>query len=96
MILSDTPGIIACIWNASVDDELCKVRFEDADILIYMVERSKIWRSLFNKIIHSKIPVLLLLLNKIDNSNQEQLKQVAFGQRKCLMQKYILYPRYKL
>jgi GTP-binding protein Era len=27
-------------------------------------------------------------LNKIDNSNQEQLeKQVAFGQRKCLMQR---------
>jgi GTP-binding protein Era len=30
-----------------------------------------------------EIPVLLLL-NKIDNSNQEQLEQqVAFGQRKC-------------
>jgi GTPase Era involved in 16S rRNA processing len=39
--------------------------------------------------VHSKIPVLLLL-NKIDNSNQEQLeKQVAFGRRKCLMQRYI-------
>jgi GTP-binding protein Era len=39
--------------------------------------------AFFNKIVHSKIPVLLLL-NKIDNSNQEQLeKQVAFGQRKC-------------
>jgi hypothetical protein len=36
--LSDTPGIIASIRNASIDDELCKVRFEDADILIYMVE----------------------------------------------------------
>jgi GTP-binding protein Era len=47
--------------------------------------------AFFNKIVHSKIPVLLL--NKIDNSNQEQLeKQVAFGQRKCLMQRYILYP----
>jgi GTP-binding protein Era len=29
--------------------------------------------AFFNKIIHSKIPVLLLL-NKIDNSNQEQLE----------------------
>jgi GTP-binding protein Era len=37
--------------------------------------------AFFNKIIHSKIPVLLLL-NKIDNSNQEQLEeQVAFGQK---------------
>jgi GTP-binding protein Era len=51
--------------------------------------------AFFNKIIHSKIPVLLLLLNKIDNSNQEQLKQVAFW-TECLMQKYILYPPCKL
>jgi GTP-binding protein Era len=29
--------------------------------------------AFFNKIVHSKIPVLLLL-NKIDNSNQEQLE----------------------
>jgi GTP-binding protein Era len=34
--------------------------------------------AFFNKIIHAKIPVLLLL-NKIDNSNQAQLEeQVAF------------------
>jgi GTP-binding protein Era len=38
MILSDTQELLACIRNASIDDELCKVRFEDADILIYMVE----------------------------------------------------------
>ena len=40
------------------------------------------WLGYFNKIIHSKIPVLLLL-NKIDNSNQEQLEtQVAFWTEK--------------
>ena len=38
--------------------------------------------AFFNKIIHANIPVLLLL-NKIDNSNQEQLEeQVAFWTEK--------------
>jgi GTP-binding protein Era len=59
--------------------------FEDADILIYMVEIGEQElkdEAFFNKIIHSKIPVLLLL-NKIDNSNQEQLEtQVAFWTEK--------------
>jgi GTP-binding protein Era len=41
MILSDTPGLLSRIRNA-IDDELCKVRFEDADILIYMVEIGEI------------------------------------------------------
>jgi GTP-binding protein Era len=52
--------------------------------------------AFFNKIIHAKIPVLLLL-NKIDNSNQEQLEeQVAFGQPKCLMPKFFQYQLCKL
>lgn len=58
-----------------------KSAFEDADIFIYMVEigeQDLKDETFFNKIIHAKIPVLLLL-NKIDNSNQEQLEeQVAF------------------
>jgi GTP-binding protein Era len=59
-----------------------KSAFEDADILIYgRNRRTRLERrSIFNKIIHSKIPVLLLL-NKIDNSNQEQLEgKWLFGQ----------------
>jgi GTP-binding protein Era len=68
-----------------------KVRFEDADILIYMVEigtRFERRGFFFNKIVHSKIPVLLLL-NKIDNSNQEQLENKLLWTEKCLMQRYI-------
>jgi GTP-binding protein Era len=38
MILSDTQELLASIRNARIDDELCKSAFEDADILIYMVE----------------------------------------------------------
>jgi GTP-binding protein Era len=37
--------------------------------------------AFFNKIIHAKI--LLLLLNKIDNSNQLEEQVAFFGQPKC-------------
>jgi GTP-binding protein Era len=60
MILSDTPGLLS-IRNASIDDELVKSAFEDADILIYMVEigeQDLKDEAFFNKIVHSKIPVL--------------------------------------
>ena len=62
-----------------------KSAFEDADILVYMVEigeQNLKDESFFNKIIHAQIPVLLLL-NKIDISNQEKLEeQVAFWAEK--------------
>jgi len=54
-----------------------KSAFEDADILIYMVEigeKELKDEAFFNKITNSKIPVLLLL-NKIDNSNQKELEE---------------------
>jgi GTP-binding protein Era len=57
--------------------DFVKSAFEDADILIYMVEigeKELKDEAFFNKIIHSKIPVLLLL-NKIDKSTQEQLEE---------------------
>lgn len=77
VILSDTPGIIKPAYElqASMMD-FVKSAFEDADILVYMVEigeKALKDEAFFNKIIHSKIPVLLVL-NKIDLSNQEQLE----------------------
>lgn len=78
MVLSDTPGIIKPAYElqASMMD-FVKSAFEDADILVYMVEigeKDLKDEAFFNKIIHSKIPVLLLL-NKIDKSNQEELEE---------------------
>ncbi|MEP5254786.1 MAG: GTPase Era [Winogradskyella arenosi] len=80
MILSDTPGIIKPAYElqASMMD-FVKSAFEDADVLIYMVEigeKELKDDAFFKKITNSKIPVLLLL-NKIDNSNQEQLEEQA-------------------
>ena len=76
VILSDTPGIInpAYELQASMMD-FVKSAFEDADLLIYMVEigeKELKDEAFFKKIVNSKIPVLLLL-NKIDKSNQEEL-----------------------
>ena len=86
VVLSDTPGIIKPAYQlqASMMD-FVKSAFEDADILIYMVEigeKELKDEAFFNKITNSKIPVLLLL-NKIDKSNQSELEeQVQIWQEK--------------
>lgn len=86
VVLSDTPGIIKPAYELQESMmNFVKSAFEDADILVYMVEigeKDLKDESFFNKIIHSKIPVLLLL-NKIDKSSQEQLEeQVQMWQEK--------------
>ncbi len=95
VILSDTPGIIKPAYElqASMMD-FVKSAFDDADVLIYMVEigeKELKDEAFFNKITNSKIPVLLLL-NKIDKSNQEQLEeQSELWQKKCLMLSFFLF-----
>lgn len=86
VILSDPPGIIKPAYQLQESMmDFVKSAFEDADVLIYMVEIGEQElkdESFFNKIIHSEIPVLLLL-NKIDKSNQQQLEeQVQLWQEK--------------
>ena len=76
VVLSDTPGIIKPAYELqSSMMDFVKSAFEDADLLIYMVEigeKELKDEAFFKKITNAKIPVLLLL-NKIDTSNQEQL-----------------------
>jgi len=77
VVLSDTPGIIKPAYElqASMMD-FVKSAFDDADLLIYMVEigeKELKDDSFFKKITNAKIPVLLLL-NKIDKSDQAQLE----------------------
>ncbi|MFD2552537.1 GTPase Era [Bizionia sediminis] len=77
MVLSDTPGIIKPAYElqASMMD-FVKSAFDDADVLIYMVEigeKELKDQAFFNKITNAKIPVLLLL-NKIDTSSQSELE----------------------
>ncbi|MFT5750655.1 MAG: GTP-binding protein Era [Flavobacteriales bacterium] len=77
VLLSDTPGIIKPAYRlqASMMD-FVKSAFEDADILLYLVElgeRELKDEAFFEKIRTAKIPVLLLI-NKIDTGNQELLE----------------------
>lgn len=77
VVLSDTPGIIKPAYELQESMMgFVKSAFEDADVLIYMVEigeQALKDEAFFNKITNSKIPVLLVL-NKIDKSDQEQLE----------------------
>ena len=77
VVLSDTPGIIKPAYELQESMMgFVKSAFEDADVLIYMVEIGEQElkdEAFFNKITSSKIPVLLLL-NKIDKSDQGQLE----------------------
>ena len=77
MILSDTPGIIKPAYELQESMmDFVKSAFDDADVLLYMVEIGEQElkdEAFFNKITNSQIPVILLL-NKIDKSNQEELE----------------------
>jgi len=84
MILSDTPGIIKPAYELQTSMmDFVKSAFEDADVLIYMVEigeKALKDEKFFDKIKSSKIPVLLLL-NKIDVTEQEIIEeQVQYWQ----------------
>lgn len=77
VLFSDTPGIIKPAYELQESMMgFVKSAFEDADILLYMVEigeQALKDEAFFEKIKSSKIPVLLLL-NKIDKSDQGQLE----------------------
>lgn len=78
VIFSDTPGIIKPAYELQESMmDFVKSAFDDADVLIYMVEvgeKELKNEAFFKKIIHSKIPVILLL-NKIDKSTQNEVEE---------------------
>jgi len=86
VIFSDTPGIIKPSYalQASMMD-FVKSAFEDADILIYMVEigeKELKDEAFFKRINLLDVPVLLLI-NKVDTSDQGVLEeQVAYWKEK--------------
>lgn len=84
VVFSDTPGIIKPAYELQESMmDFVRTAIDDADVLLYMVEigeRALKDADFMQKIIGSKIPVLLLL-NKIDTSNQEKLEtEVAYWQ----------------
>ncbi|MCK5815635.1 MAG: GTPase Era [Flavobacteriaceae bacterium] len=86
ILFSDTPGIIKPAYELQESMmDFVKSAFEDADILIYMVEMGEKElkdEHFFKKITSSKIPVLLLI-NKIDKADQDDVeKKLAYWQEK--------------
>ncbi|MEL4455573.1 GTPase Era [Lutimonas vermicola] len=82
VVFSDTPGIIKPAYELQESMmDFVKTAFEDADVLVYMVETGEKDlknEAFFNKIKNVKVPVLLLL-NKIDQSSQTDLEnQVSY------------------
>lgn len=77
VVFSDTPGVIKPAYELQESMMgFVKSAFEDADVLVYMVEvgeKELKDEEFFNRITNAKVPVILLL-NKIDKSNQIQLE----------------------
>lgn len=78
IVFSDTPGIIKPAYELQTSMmDFVKTAFEDADILIYMVEIGETGlkdENFFEKIRNTDIPVILVL-NKIDRSEQKILEE---------------------
>ncbi len=94
ILFSDTPGIIKPAYQLQESMmDFVKSAFEDADILLYMVEigeKELKDEAFFNKIKNAKIPVLLLI-NKIDKSSQSEVEEkYEFWQEK--LPNAIIYP----
>jgi len=86
IIFSDTPGILKPAYQLQESMmDFVKSAFDDADILIYMVEigeKELKNEAFFKRIINTKIPVILLI-NKIDTSTQEEVEEkIAYWKNK--------------
>jgi len=86
IVFSDTPGIIQPAYKLQESMmNFVQSAFQDADILIYMVEIGEKGlkdEKLFKKIRNTDVPVLLLL-NKIDLVKQEEVSiQLEFWKEK--------------
>lgn len=78
IVFSDTPGIIQPNYNLqSSMMKFVRSAFQDADVFLYMVEigeKSLKDSSFFERLKNTDIPILLLI-NKIDKSDQEGVEK---------------------
>ena len=78
IVFSDTPGIIQPNYNLQTSMmKHVRSAFQDADVFLYMIEigeKSLKDSSFFERLKNTDIPILLLI-NKIDKSNQEDVEK---------------------
>lgn len=78
IVFSDTPGVIQPAYK--MQEHMMKFvsdAFDDADVFLYLVEpgdRALKDQGFFEKLLNTNVPVLLII-NKIDNTDQENLEQ---------------------
>ncbi len=94
ILFSDTPGIIKPAYELQESMmDFVKSAFEDADVLLFMVEvgeKELKDTAFFDKLKTTKTPVILLI-NKIDLSNQKEVEdKIAFWQKE--LPNSIIYP----
>lgn len=81
IVFSDTPGIIQPNYNLQTSMmKFVRSAFQDADVFLYMVEigeKSLKDSSFFERLKNTDIPILLLI-NKIDKSNQEGVEKAMW------------------
>jgi GTP-binding protein Era len=80
MVISDTPGVIKPNYKLqeSMMDFVREV-FEDADVLLYVIEPgAEVLKdeALFEKLTKSELP-LIVVINKVDLSNQEKIAELV-------------------
>jgi len=77
IVFSDTPGVIQPAYK--MQEHMMRFvsdAFEDADVFLYLVEpgdRALKDQGFFEKLLNTKVPVLLII-NKIDTTDQEKLE----------------------
>jgi GTPase len=78
IVFSDTPGVMQPVYKLQENMmDFVHSAFQDADILVYMVETGEKGlkdEKLFERLKNTELP-LLLLLNKIDTADQEFVKE---------------------
>lgn len=78
IVFSDTPGVIQPNYNLQTSMmKFVRSAFQDADVFLYMVEigeKSLKDSSFFERLKNTDIPILLLI-NKIDKSNQQGVEK---------------------
>lgn len=78
IVFSDTPGVIQPAYKMQEHMmSFVSEAFEDADVFLYLVEpgdRALKDQSFFQKLLQTSVPVLLIV-NKIDTTDQEKLEE---------------------
>lgn len=94
IVFSDTPGIIQPAYALQESMmAFVKTALEDADIILYLVELGETAlkdEHFFQQLQHTQTPVLLLI-NKIDKGNQQQL-ETAVAHWKNQLPRAEIYP----